>query len=115
KEMRDSERFTSHILRGSDKLDSLYKGFTPQSNYQEKLEQKKLLMNRIFDSIDTISFYNPKRYKEITKFVVPNNAYFLSFVRYRAKLDNFERELQSRFDNDLKAYLGYLKEKYPSI
>lgn len=112
---KDSERFTSHILRGTDKLDSLYATFTAQNSYEEKLQKKEELMHSIMSTIDTIAFNNPKRYSELLKYVTPNNAYFLSFVRYRAKLDNFEEELESRFDNDLKAYLQYLKEIYPSI
>lgn len=115
KDTQDSEKFTSHILRGSDKLDSLYKSFKDQDSYEDKFIKKKKLMSRILSTTDTLSFNNPVKYREIIKYIVPNNAYFLAFVRYKAKLDNFEYELETKFDNDLKAYLEYLKERYPSI
>ncbi len=113
--VKDSERFTSHILRGTDALDSLYKTFTAQDTFVTKRKKKEELMAKIMDTTDTITFNNPGKYRAILKYVSPNNAYFLSFVRYRAKLDNFEKELESQFDNDLKAYLEYLKEKYPTM
>ncbi len=110
----DSEKFTSHILRGTDALDSLYKAFADDT-YEVKLKKKEALIGKIMKTTDTISFNNPMKYEDILKYVLPNNAYFLSFVRYRAKLDNFEDELENQFNDDLKAYLEYLKEKYPSL
>lgn len=111
----DSEKFTSHILRGSEKLDSLYKSFSSQEQFDSKQRKKDVMMKQIMSATDTLSFTNKERYREIIKYIIPNNAYFLSFIRYRSKLDVFEYALKNDFDDDLKLYLEYLKEKYPTL
>lgn len=111
----DSEKFTSHILRGGEKLDSLYKTFTPEADFELKQRKKDTMMAQILNTTDTLTFVNEAKYREIIQYIVPNNAYFLSFIRYRSKLDFFESVLKKEFDDDLKLYLEYLKEKYPSL
>ena len=37
-------------------------------------------------NLDTLSFFNQERFKDIYKFKKPNNAYFINFVRYDACL-----------------------------
>ena len=113
--INDSETFTNHILNGSEKLDSLYKSFTVKDSYEEKISKKEKMMEQIIVSADTLTFFNKERYNNVSSFILPNNAYFLSFIRYRSKLDNFENKLKSEFGNDLRLYLEHLKEKYPSL
>lgn len=114
KEIEDNETFTNHILTGSDKLDSLYKSFTTEESYKEKRIKKEKMMKKIIVSADTLTFHDQERYKNVTSYILPNNAYFLSFMRYRSKLDSFKNDLNN-FGNDLRVYLEHLKEKYPSL
>lgn len=111
----DSEKFTGHILRGSEKLDSLYKSFSAEESFESKQRKKDMMMKQIMSTTDTLSFVNKARYREIIHYIVPNNAYFLSFIRYRSKLDVFDNALKKDFGDDLKLYLEHLKEKYPSL
>lgn len=110
----DNERYAAHILQGCEALDSLYTAFE-EDEEAYKLEKKRALIDKIMDSIDTISFYNPSRYTYFKKNITPNNAYFMSYIRYKSKQTNFDEELKQRFNNDLRLYLEYLKESYPSL
>jgi hypothetical protein len=39
----------------------------------------------------------------------------MSYIRYRAKQNQFEEEFTQKFDADFRKYLAYLKETYPSL
>jgi hypothetical protein len=47
--------------------------------------------------------------------VLTGGRFFMMFIRYDSAQDLFENEFREDFNSDLKAYLEYLKEKYPSI
>ena len=110
----DYEKYTNHILRGCDALESLYATFESLHSYTGKLEQKHGLIEEIMLSVDTVSFHNPARFvwRNATR---PNNAFFMSYIRYRAKQGDFGNELVDGFDNDLALYMEHLKKKYPSL
>jgi hypothetical protein len=46
---------------------------------------------------------------------LPNNAFFMSYIRYRAKQNQFEEEFTTKFNSDFRKYLAYLKKTYPSL
>lgn len=110
----DYANYTHHILRGCDALDSLYATFEPHYSHSKKLKQKQDMIEKIMDTVDTITFHNPDRFawRNATR---PNNAFFMSYIRYRAKQGNFHHELLYDFDNDLALYMEHLKKKYPSM
>ena len=109
-EIQDFQKFAAHILRGADKLDSLY---TKAVDYpvEEKKELKENLISKIINQLDTIQFYDAEQYTWSKK-PLPNNTYFMSFLRYQAKQDQFKKQLKKEFDNDLKAYVQFLSEEY---
>lgn len=113
-DQEDFEKYTAHILRGCDALEGLYAGFGPEMSRSVKRKQKNDLIDEIISYVDTISFYNPSRFVWRNP-KRPNNAFFMSYIRYRAKLGNFEDELMHNFDNDLALYMEHLKKKYPSL
>ncbi len=115
-EDKDYVLFAEHMLRGSAKLDSLYQ--TMNSNYpiERKSALKKEMIQRIVNSLDTLSLNGilPRpslRFQE----KLPNNAYFMNFIRYQAKQDIFGEEWRNTFQGDLKAYILYLADKYPFL
>lgn len=115
-EDRDYILFADHMLRGAEKLDSLYKSMEPDDPVDLKSRLKKEMIEKIVQSLDTLSLSrtSPKpslRYQEN----LPNNAYFMNFMRYQAKQDLFMEEWKTRFDGDLKAYIEYLSDKYPFL
>lgn len=115
-EDRDYAMFTDHMLRGAGKLDSLYKTMDPNDPHDKKVQQKRQMIRTIVNALDTLSLSEngskpSQRYEE----TLPNNAYFMNFMRYQAKQDIFMEEWKNEFDGDLKAYIEYLSEKYPFL
>jgi len=110
----DFLKFSDHMLRGSEKLDSLYSTMTEQMPVEEKKKLKEETIREIVNSLDTLTLStgnNPgTRYKDR----LPNNAYFMNFRRYQAKQDTFWDELR-KFHGDLKEYIEYLSKKYPFL
>ena len=115
-EDRDYVMFSNHMLRGAERLDSLYNTFSDDLAISEKSRRKKEMIRRIVNSLDTLSLHgnNSKpslRYQE----QLPNNAYFMNFMRYQSKQEMFEDEWNNNFGGDLKAYIEYLSKKYPFL
>ncbi len=115
-EDRDYVMFADHMLRGAEKLDSLYQTFTGDDPVSEKTRLKTEMIQRIVASLDTLSL-RVNTGKPSLRFQerLPNNAYFLNFIRYQSKQDVFFKEWNDRFDGDLRAYIAYLSEKYPFL
>jgi predicted aminopeptidase len=104
--------FASHMLRGIEKLDSVYKTFSSTDDERYKLERKTSEIKKIVFTLDTVSFYNKARYMKIFSQALPNNAYFLSFRRYDAQKEEMKKELMEKFHGNINSYLNYLKNKY---
>ncbi|HTL80836.1 MAG TPA: aminopeptidase [Bacteroidia bacterium] len=111
----DEKTLNDFMLSSAHLLDSVYKSFPASFDKTKKLAAK----NAIFDSIivhsknlpfaaDTLF---PKRLA--MKMQKSGNCMFMQYVRYEAKQDDFEKEY-AKFSG-LKAYVEYLKKKYPSV
>lgn len=108
-EQEDYNRFANHMLAGTKALDSLYLAIEKYDN-AEKLKLKNDLIKHIAESLDTVSFHNVK-YRTRFKDELPNNAYFMSFMRYDSQKDDMKKMLNEKFNGNIKAYLDYYKEK----
>jgi predicted aminopeptidase len=112
----DFLKFSDHMLRGSEKLDSLYNTMDSSMDVTSKKQQKDSMIRQIISTLDTLSLSTTSikpssRYKDR----LPNNAYFMNFRRYQAKQDDFWTEYREKFNEDLKAYTLYLSKKYPFL
>lgn len=108
----DTQKFYSHILKGAQRLDSLYRRFTPEDSKKEKEAKKQKLIREIMQSMQQVSFFNKDKYQNLFQKGTPNNAYFMAFLRYRSKQNDFEQEFKQRFHANFQKYLAYLKKKY---
>lgn len=115
-EDRDYILFTDHMLRGAVMLDSLYQTFDANDPVEKKSALKREAIERIVQDLDTLSLSSdaPKPSQRFAE-RLPNNAYFLNFIRYQSKQDIFQEELEKQFGGDLRAYIEYLSEKYPFL
>lgn len=112
----DYLKFSDHMLRASEKLDSLYRTMTGPMPVERKKSLKNKMISDIVASLDTLTLTTTTgkpsaRYRDH----LPNNAYFMNFRRYQARQDDFWDEYRNRFGEDLKAYTKYLSEKYPYL
>lgn len=112
---QDYDRYIRHFIAGARSLDSLYATIEQDLDRLIKLQLKEEHIRLIIDNLDTIQFHSEERYRNRFINSLPNNAYFMSFLRYHSKQNSFEEEFSEKFNNDLRAYLNYLKEKYPSL
>ena len=111
----DYLKFTDHMLRGAEKLDSLYKTMRDEEPIDSRKEKKKLMITNIVKTLDTLSLLNnPKPSQRYDK-VLPNNAYFMNFRRYQSKQDEFWDKYRNDFHEDLKSYISYMSAKYPFL
>jgi predicted aminopeptidase len=110
----DREKYIAHILTGAKELEAVYQKIK-QKNTKEKLKIKRLTIAEIISNLDTIKFHNKSYYTADIDADSINNTFFIDFKRYNSKQDNFEKEFYEKFNGDLKAYLKYLKNKYPSL
>lgn len=112
-EDQDYRIYSRHILRGTQKLDSLYKSFDSNKSFDEKKELKKQMIEKIVKSIDTLSLFEKRNTK--TSNWLPNNTYFMSFHLYQSKQKDFGKELDEKFKGNLKGYIYYLGQKHPFL
>ncbi len=106
----DYDKFSRQMLIGTSMLDSLYSSMKDNSVIL-KLAAKKNLIQKIALSLDTVSFNSAKRYQSVFRNGLPNNTYFLGFVRYDAQKEQMKHELMSKFQGNIKSYIDYLREK----
>jgi hypothetical protein len=112
----DFLKYSDHMLRGTEKLDSLYRTMKETDPVDQKKSLKETFIKKIVFSLDTLSLVTSQgkpsaRFRER----LPNNAYFMNFRRYQAKQDSFWDEYKGQFKSDLKGYIQYLSEKYPFL
>lgn len=111
----DYLKFSDHMLRGSEKLDSLYSSMTDNLTIDQKKKQKEELIREIVNNLDTLSLSTDNKPSTRYQTRLPNNAYFMNFRRYQARQYSFWDELRQQFHGDLKAYIKHMSEEHPFL
>lgn len=106
--LEDNKQFTKHILTCTKLLDSLYTSFDEHTSDSVKAFQKHVMIDEIASSLDTIFFHN-SRYNQIFQSGRPNNAYFMSFLRYHSSEDSLSVLLKKEYSNDLEAFVDGMR------
>ncbi|MEO1254644.1 MAG: aminopeptidase [Bacteroidota bacterium] len=99
----DSRTFRNQMLLATEKLDSLYATMDNEPDSTKKM-QKHIMINLIMNSIDTLHFHNSKYYS-IFDNARPNNAYFMSYLRYYSAKDSLEVILSNEYQNKLPDFI----------
>lgn len=105
----DSRMFRNQMLTGTALLDSMYRTFDANTPDSIMAEKKRSMIRAITQSIDTLHFHNP-RYYDVFEEALPNNAFFLSYLRYYSAKDSLEALLNDTYDQDLLAFIKGMKE-----
>ena len=108
-ELEDSDRLKRYMFAGTKKLDSLYEEISEKPD-TIKQQLKDQLIIEIADNLDTVSF-NDNKYKDIFEKSLPNNAYFMAFLRYHSKEDSLKNILDT-FNGDISLMIKDLKSRY---
>lgn len=115
------ERYDDHILRGTQRLDSVYRSFKPVTAIVVKDSLKWETIRQIVETADTITDERSKlparsiKKRPAGKLNLPNNAYFMGYLTYRKQQNRFRQEFEKRFGGNFSRYLTYLKQTYPSL
>jgi predicted aminopeptidase len=104
--------FSEHMLRGLRQLGQLYKEFPAGMSDSEKNVAKQSLIREIINQTDTLPVETAGRYRKYLEKLEPNNAYFISFERYRGEQEALAREFRERFNGDIRKLLKAYEEKY---
>ncbi len=111
-QLSDRNKYNRYILHSCHLLDSLYNSFNPSQNDNEKEDSKKQMIGEIVNNLDTVSFSAAYKIGGFFTDGLPNNTYFMSFMRYRAFQQIFTNELEDKFNGNIKNYIEFLKKKY---
>ncbi len=109
------DAYSQHILKGAKQLDSLYasKDFQQKAN-PLKDSVKLKIVGQIMSSTDTLLARGVKKYRRGIDNKLPNNAFFIGYLTYRSKQNDFKVEFEQKFKGNFISYLKYLKTKYPT-
>ena len=92
-------------------MDSLYNEFQNEEN-KDKLILKNNLIRNWLNDIDSTRLNNYLNFKERSLEQLPNNTFFMSYLRYNKMQNFFEEEFNTTYSGDLKLYLSYLIKEY---
>lgn len=107
----DTDMFTNHMLSATKILDTLYIQIAGlHDSIKTRLKNERMV--DIVKSLDTLTFHFPKRYNNIFVKQLPNNAYFLSFIRYDAQKAEMREELKIKFSDNISKYLVAVRNRY---
>lgn len=115
-EERDYRKWTAHMLRGADVLDSLYKSSVFIS-YPDSIKSKSKadLIRNIILRADTLNTTGFQKSSEYFRKHLPNNAYFMSFIRYQAMQTDFTKTYRDQFYGDILHMIRFYREKFPFL
>jgi predicted aminopeptidase len=111
----DYRKVADHMLRATQKLDSVYQTMTEEESLESKKLRKEAFIRHIVEEFDTITFSDGKRHSARFARRLPNNTYFMSFRTYESKHDEMLDDWNGRFHNDLKQMINYYRATYPSL
>ena len=113
-EQNDELKYADHILRGADRLDSLYKNNSGLDSVV-LAKRKYDLIRQIVDTMDTLHLTYTYDVQERLKKELPNNTYFMSFIRYREKQQDLDSLFRNTYRGDLRFMISELVKNYPYL
>lgn len=114
-EVADHLRYSNHILRGGNALDSLYNSWREEDTDEIKRTKKELMIRKIVRLMDTLTLYRYKIPRKRFEKKLPNNDYFLAYRRYQSKQARFKEELSRKYNGNLKEMIRDYKLRFPYL
>ena len=111
----DDRQFSSHLICGAARLDSLYQSatFKNASEEKKKIDKQQMIASIVKDA-DTLSLFNKQPYLNMLNKHTPNNAFFVIFMQYHNQQDDFEEEYQKAGGGNLRNHIYFLINNTPS-
>ena len=104
-DQKDEEIYGKYMVESCHKLDSLYKKLPVNLSIQEKYHKKYFFIKDLILGIHNLNLHKASRYQfHFPGDHLPNNAWFMSYSRYRKEQGNFQLQLDS-LHGDLKTFM----------
>ncbi len=111
--LSDKKLYGSYMVNASARLDSLYNSFESDESIELRSLKKWDLIVDIMRGVNVMNFAKPERFRfDSRKNSLPDNTFFISYLKYRKDQDNLQQELIDSHKNDLKSFLESKKAKY---
>lgn len=110
----DAETLRNFVLKYAQKLDSLYKSFPKNKPIAACEIEKQEFIKSFVQKLQDETFYN-RNYCKYFDDEMPNNTFFMGFMRYYDQQHVFKEQFDKQFHSDFKLYMKYLKETYPHL
>lgn len=115
REQEDEQLYYEHILRGADTLSLFYNNLTPGGDTLAWNAEKERIISRVIETLDTLSFSYPHQIREKLGKELPNNTFFMSFMRYREKQRNLDSLYRNAYQGNINRMIAELKQKHPFL
>ena len=109
----DRDVYIQYVLASAQGLDSLYETFGEESLEDKERKKQDFIkgFKRGMKSLDI----RDERYMTFLDKRVINNTFFMSYIRYEKRQNEFREEFERKFQGDFPKYIAYLKDAYPSM
>ena len=108
----DETAYGNYMVNACERLDSLYNALPANFSFHDKLQLKYKLISEIILNINQLPLYNKQRYTfSFPEDQLPNNAWFMSYKRYRVNQNDFDNELKEKYDGRLELFISALKNQ----
>jgi len=113
---KDEKIYNEHILKGMERLDSLYSSFTDKDTERFKKQKKNETIFQIVLEVNRLPLHKKQRYfKYSLQAFYEKNAFCMAFRRYDSQQEVFEKKYRENYNSNIRRYLVSLKKKYPSL
>jgi predicted aminopeptidase len=107
----DENVFGNYMVGACVQLDRLYATMTPAMKDGDKSQWKQEKIRAIIQGINDLKLHHPERYQFTNaEEPLPNNAWFMSYKRYRNEQGDFYHRLHG-FGDDLRLFINDIKQK----
>ncbi|QNL21220.1 aminopeptidase [Hyphobacterium sp. CCMP332] len=111
-ELEEEKEFTEYVIEGAKALDSLYNTFDESIDSTIKSSLKRIFIDRWVTGIDTLKFKSYRGFRIRALKDLPNNTFFMSYLRYNSMQNSFEQEYLASEYLSFQEYVDTLINRY---
>ena len=108
----DRKVFYGYMDEAALMLDTFYSELSDDMPNETKQKLKENMIQQIIRNYDTLSFTMQSDYYGYFDEYLPNNTFFMSFLRYHGNEDILDSIFHNLFNGDIRMFIKDLKTKY---
>ncbi len=111
-ELEEEKKITEYVMEGAKALDSLYDSFDQNIDTAILSNLKQEFIVQWVVDIDTLKFKSYRGFRSRALNKLPNNTFFMSYLRYNSMQNTFEQEYLASENLSFKEYVDTLISRY---